>query len=248
MTWTNIITAAFLCLNLATPTYVAHITPNTKVAMEVPVLNLNVYMMGKIDSDPEMTVLVNENIDYLNEEFEGQIEFEFNQFFMDHGQAYLPDLYKEYMAHEETASIDALIKPIEIKGAINIFIFDTYSEEGTDKALMGFTPRLKAQQEAYGSNSPNFDRIFMAYEGLENKSTLVHEMGHFLGLHHPWELSGSRKLAFGIRTNIDESHNHMSYGVDVNKFTSQQLESMRLHAMKYRQYLMDRVVRTYVKS
>jgi len=237
-------------LHLSTPTGLDFSTLNYmyEPPVEIPVLNVNVYMMGRIEADSETTILINENIKYLNEEFEGQIEFVFNQLFMDHSKAYLPDLYKEYMAFEESASIKRLIEPIEIKGSINVFLFDTYVEEGTDKALMGFTPRLKREQEYYAKNSPSFDRIFMAYEGLDNKTTLVHEMGHFLGLHHPWELNGSLKYAFGIRTNIDESQNHMSYGSSVCKFTPQQLEAMRKHAMQYRQYLMDRVVRVYAKS
>ncbi len=247
MTWTSMFITALLCLNIGAPSSISSVYTEP-VPMEVPVMRINVYMMGMVEVDPEITVLVNENIDFLNEEFEGIIEFEFNQFFMDHGHAYLPDLYKEYIHQKETATIDELIKPIEVKGAINVFLFDTYAEAGTDKALMGFTPRLKAHQESYGLNSPNFDRIFMAYEGLGNKSTLVHEMGHFFGLSHPWELKGSAKLAFGIRTNIDESHNHMSYGSSVCKFTPQQLESMRKHALHYRKYLMDRVVRTYVRT
>lgn len=243
----SMILTALLCLNITTPKMVESYYVNNPV-METPVMRINVYMMGMTEVDPEITVLVNENIDFLNEEFEGVIEFEFNQFFMDHEHAYLPDLHKEFMNFEEASSIDNLIKPIEVKGAINVFLFDTYAEKGTNQALMGFTPRLKEQQDTYSVNSPNFDRIFMAYEGLGNKSTLVHEMGHFLGLHHPWELSGSTKLAFGIRTNVEESHNHMSYGPDVNKFTSQQLESMRKHALQYRKYLMDRVVSSYVRT
>ena len=93
--------------------------------MEVPVMRINVYMMGMTEVDPEITVLVNENIDFLNEEFEGVIEFEFNEFFMDHGHAYLPNLFEEYMKHKETASIDELIKPIEVKGAINVCLLYT---------------------------------------------------------------------------------------------------------------------------
>ncbi len=247
MSWMSMMLTALLCLNISVPNMVQSDYTENPI-METPVMRINVYMMGMIEVDPEITVLVNENIDFLNEEFEGVIEFEFNQFFMDHGQAYLPDLHKEYMNFEEASTIDALIKPIEVEGAINVFLFDTYAIHGTNQALMGFTPRLKAQQETYQLNSPNFDRIFMAYEGLDNKSTLVHEMGHFLGLNHPWELSGSKKMAFGIRTNADESHNHMSYGPDVNKFTAQQLESMRKHALQYRKYLMDRVVSTYART
>lgn len=250
MIWNSYIALAVLWLSALTPLSNPSsfgLEENTRPT-QIPVLNVNVYMMGRTDVDAEVTILINENIDYLNQEFEGVIEFEFNELFMDHGQAYLPDLHKEYLSFSESKSIEELIKPIEKKGAINVFLFDTYSEEGTDKALMGFTPRLKTGEESYAKNSPHFDRIFMAYDGLRSKTTLVHEMGHFLGLHHPWELSHSRKYVFGIKTALDESQNHMSYGSSVCKFTSQQLESMRKHALNYRKYLMDRVVHTYAKS
>ena len=238
---------AIVCANLiATTSLNFHAVLSTEQpTMEIPVMKINVYMMGRVEADPEITVLINENINYLNEEFEGYVEFQFEQLFMDFGEAKLPDLYEEYMYHQETASINALIKPIEVKGAINVFLFDTYAKEGTNQALMGFTPRLRTGEEAYAKNSPEFDRIFMAYEGLYSKTTLVHEMGHFLGLHHPWEMHGSQKMAFGIRTQVDEFDNHMSYGPSVHKFTRQQLAAMQSHALKYRKYLMDRVVKVY---
>jgi hypothetical protein len=243
MTWSSLFLTALITLNLTQP-LVPSESYNEELFYETPVMRLNVYMMGQVEVDTRLTVLVNENIDYLNQEFEGVIRFEFNEFFMDHSKGYLPILYDEFNNHTEANSINRLVRPIEVKGAINVFLFDTYTEEGTDRALMGFTPRLSAKQEVYGLNSPNFDRIFMAYAGLENKTTLVHEMGHFLGLNHPWELSGSSKLTAGIRSELDEEHNHMSYGPNVMKFTPQQLESMRKHALKYRRYLMDRVIQT----
>jgi len=74
---------------------------------------------------------------------------------------------------------------------------------------------------------------------------LVHEMGHFFGLKHPWEISSIAKHRLGIRNSHDEAKNHMSYGNEVETFTSQQLEEMRRYALNYRKYLMDRVVRVY---
>ncbi len=238
--WSNFMVSQVVNLN--------DYSQESRTPMEIPVMKINVFMMGQTEVNPEITVLINDNIKFLNEEFEGYVEFEFDELFMDYGQAYLPDLYEEYMKHEETATINALIKPIEKKGAINVFLFDTYAQEGTDRALMGFTPRLRTRENEYALNSPNFDRIYMAYDGLYSKSTLVHEMGHFLGLHHPWEMLGSQKLAFGMRTSADESLNHMSYGVNASQFTRQQLEAMQRHALKYRKYLMDRVVKVYAHS
>ncbi len=215
-----------------------------KAFKELPVMRVNVYMMGREEVDESISVKIFENIEYLNEAFQGQISFVFNELFMDPNHAYLPDIYESYRIDRDEI-IEPIVDPIEKKGAINIFLFDTYSESGKGDALMGFTPLLSANQEAYVSNSPRFDRILMAYEGLDGNQTMVHEMGHFFGLKHPWELSAFGKHRIGIKNKEDESKNHMSYGLSVEEFTPEQLESMRKYALNYRKYLMDRVVRVY---
>lgn len=211
---------------------------------EMPVMKVNVYMMGRQEVDETITVKIFENIEYLNEAFEGQIKFMFSELFMDPNHAFLPDIYKSFHAKNDEI-VEPIVQPIEQKGAINVFLFDTYSEPGQNAALMGFTPLLTARQETYRTSSPRFDRILMAYDGLYDSKTLVHEMGHFFGLKHPWELTASARHRLGIRTDKDASCNHMSYGPDVQKFTAQQLSDMKSYAMRYRTYLMDRVVRVY---
>ncbi len=218
--------------------------PESKAFKEIPVMKVNVYMMGREEVDPSITVKIFENIDYLNEAFEGQINFAFNELFMDVNHAYLPDIYAGFKEGKDEI-VQPLVDPIEKEGAINIYLFDTYLEHGSSAALMGFTPLLKAKQETYSMNSPRFDRILMAYDGLEENKTLVHEMGHFFGLKHPWEITTFAKHRLGIKTMNDEAKNHMSYGSDVERFTPQQLEDMRNYALKYRKYLMDRVVKVY---
>lgn len=214
---------------------------------EIPVMKLNIYMMGRQDVDPSISIKIFENIDYLNKAFKGQISFEVDELFMDPNQAYLPDLYKSYRRSGKEL-VGEVVAPIEKKGGINVYLFDTYCEPGRNDALMGFTPLLSSRQSAYANNSPRFDRILMAYDGLSDNKTLVHEMGHFFGLKHPWELSTLTKQRLGIRTSLDESSNHMSYGNDVQKFTTQQLEDMRHYAMRYRTYLMDRVLRVHTRA
>lgn len=218
-----------------------------KKYIELPTLNVNVYMMGRDYLDEEASVLIQENIDFMNEEFEGYIQFNFDQLFMDTEKAYLPDLYKGFKQYE-TDHINKLVGHSEIKGGVNIFVFDTYCEEGSDQALMGFTPSLRAQQEHYETSSPEFDRIFMAYEGLSDKTTMIHEMGHFLGLHHPWEMTPGNRYSMGMKTDHDVKCNHMSYGADVHEFTEQQLESMRQFALQYRKYLMEKIVHVAART
>lgn len=211
---------------------------------EIPVMKVNVYMMGREHVDESVTIKIFENIEYLNTAFQGQISFIFDELFMDPNHAYLPDIYNSFRADEDEI-LHPIVAPIEKKGGINIYLFDTYCEEGRNDALMGFTPLLSANQSSYATNSPRFDRILMAYEGLEENKTLVHEMGHFFGMKHPWEISSIARWRLGIRNAHDESKNHMSYGSEVETFTQQQLEDMRRYALDYRKYLMDRVVRVY---
>jgi len=211
-----------------------------EVRINVPIMKINAYMMGLEEMDTEVYSNLQYNIDYLNEEFEGLIGFQLENLHMDVNGAYLPDLYSNFYIGEGEM-VNDLVSPIEQKGAINLFIFHTYCKEGTDQALMGFTPVLRSAYDKYSDASPSFDRIYVAYEGLENSTTLVHEMGHFLGLKHPWEISEYEKKSLGIVYD-NEKKNHMTYGNEVDHFTSQQLEIMRRNALDYRQYLAEKVV------
>jgi len=209
-------------------------TPIEKdIYIEVPTMKINFYIMGKEEVDESIMIDVQLNMDYLNEEFEGKIKF-----FFDNQKAYLPDIYKALLDLDDDW-VDEIVSPIETQGSLNVFIFETYAEEGLGAALMGFTPLLPNNQEDYGLISPEFDRMYIAYKGLSKKSTLVHEIGHFLGLKHPWEMSALKKQILGFNKKSDELNNHMSYHHTVNKFTPEQLEHMRVFALKYRSYLFE---------
>lgn len=217
------------------------------VYKDIPVMKVNVYMMGRDNVEEEVTSKILENIDYLNQSFSGHISFQFEELFMDPNHSYLPDLYHEVL-NSPGDIVAPVVDPIEKKGAINVYLFETYCEEGMNEALMGFTPMLRAEQQAYAVNSPRFDRILMAYDGLGESKTLVHEMGHFFGLKHPWEMTYTEKYKLGLQHKHTEECNHMSYGDKVDRFTFQQLESMRRYALDFRTYLMDRVVKVAQKA
>jgi len=196
--------------------------------------------MGMDEIDKKIYANIDHNIQYLNQEFEGYIGFEMNNLHLDVHSAWLPDLYSSFY-RKGAERINQLVEPIEEGGAVNLYVFDTYCEDDTDRALMGFTPVLRSAYHKYKSSTPSFDRIFIAYDGIEDQSTLVHEMGHFLGQKHPWEMTEYARKAIGIiKGNVE--NNHMSYGAEVNHFTRQQLEQMRKHALEYRSYLADRVI------
>jgi len=214
-----------------------------KKSNEVPVLNINVYVMGRNDISKEVSLSIGENIEFLNQEFENKVQFHFDGLFLDPVQAYLPDLFDNFF-ESNSNNLDDFFEPFEQQGAINVYIFDTFVREGEEVALSGFTPRLKTGKESYSLNSPTFDRVFISFEGLLDKSTLVHEVGHFLGLYHPWELNDFEKTQNGLHTKQNESENHMSYSHNMHKFTVEQLDIMRLNALKYRGYLCRRIIKT----
>lgn len=243
ITWNYISLAMFWLLGISINIPLGEPTPKFQ---EVPIMNVNVYLMGQDSINKDLILLIGQNIDYLNEEFEGQVVFNLNELFVESQSAFLPDIYKDYQVNQEV-EIENIISPIEQKGGINIFLFRTYIEPGMDAALMGFTPRLITGHASYEYNSPAFDRIFMAYAGLESKTTLIHEMGHFFGLSHPWELCQSCKVDEGYLTNEDEETNHMSYGPNVEKFTTEQLQMMKEHSLLYRKYLMDSILKVYTE-
>ena len=198
---------------------------------------LNFYLMGKTEIDQEVILAIGDNVAYLNEEFEGKVKFELNKLFLEEKHRYLPDIYKSFKNKTRT-HVKELVGDIEESGAINVYLLETYIEGSQNKALMGFTPILTGMHRTYFFNSPRFDRMFIAYPGLQGKSTLVHEMGHFLGLSHPWEMNSIDKKLLGLNNESVLNENHMTYNFSVDSFTPQQLERMQDFARKFRNYLL----------
>lgn len=212
--------------------------PYSEIDVEkTPVLKLNFYLMGKEEVDQEIIFEIGENIEYLNQEFEGSVHFELNKLFMDFKHEYLPNIYSDYI-EKGGGTVRHLVDDIEEEGAINIYLLETYATDGTNRSLMGFTPILRGMHRTYALNSPRFDRVFMAYPALQEKSTIVHEIGHFLGLSHPWELTHLDMELLGLNNDDELNRNHMTYNPTVDKFTPAQLQRMRDFAQRFRRYLL----------
>lgn len=214
--------------------------PSVDITNTVPVMKINFYLMGREEIDQSITLQIGHNVEYLNQEFDGQIKFVLNELFINNNHAYMPDIYQSALGHDDL-DIDSLVRPVETSGAINVFLFDTYMAHENKGTLMGFTPILSQNQDSYRNISPYFDRIFMAYSGLRDQSTLIHEMGHFLGLSHPWEMNHIDLDMMGLTTEESQVHNHMTYNESVSEFTPQQLDRMQHFALTFRDYLLSHV-------
>lgn len=219
---------------------ILHDTIGPNPQMEgIPTLRVNFYLLdygGMIDSIIDSQIV--ENIEFLNQEFEGSVRFALENTIRDNQEIFLPDIYSDF--YDQSGDlIRSFTDRIEQEGSINIYISKTYLDDGASAELMGFTPVLKAKQYAYRLNSPRFDRIYISYSGLQQKTTLVHEMGHFLGLKHPWMMHPINLDLLGLTSDEIISDNHMSYTEQVHEFTLEQLENMQHFALEFRRYLAD---------
>ncbi len=215
----------------------SHSTPDRGEG--VPVFRVNFYLMGMSEVDESVTLQIGDNMEYLNEEFEGRIKFKLHRIYMDENHAYMPDLHQAVIM-KNGRLVDDIISDIERAGAINVYLFETYSEQ-PEVALLGFTPVLTGHHQSYEYNSPRFDRVYIAYPGLADRSTLVHEMGHFLGLSHPWDMNSLDVQLMGLQQDSVQRINHMTYNPEVSSFTDEQLSRMHHFAMEFRKYLLSHV-------
>jgi len=201
-------------------------------------------MMGMEDVDESVTLLIGQNVEYLNQEFEGSIKFEIGNLVIDPQYAMIPDLHTSFVQGSPT-DVNRIIEPIENGRGIHVYLFDTYAKAEDQGPMLGFTPILRGGHKEYSSASPEFDRQFISYEGLSDMTTLVHEMGHFLGLSHPWEMSHINIKMMGLNDDSAE-RNHMTYHPEVNQFTPEQLERMQHYALNFRSYMISRIEHQYV--
>lgn len=204
---------------------------------DTPIVKLNFYLMGRDTVSNANDLLLRDNVDFLNQAFGGWIAFMINSVSTSEHGAYLPDLRKSFLARN-IKPMRALVQDVERDDGVNIYLFETYTQDSLQVDLLGFTPVLKALREAYVLESPKFDRIFLAYPALYLKTTLTHEMGHFLGLKHPWEMSSINLDLMGLYTEASINKNHMNYGSLVSEFTTEQLERMQDFTHKFRSYLL----------
>jgi len=174
------------------------------------------------------------NINELNSSFHGVMEFRKNRIEVLSSDNNLPLLYQDYL--DGGKLLDNLSEGEAEPGFINVFVVET-REEDPGRILHGFTPLYNDYYEGYAKVVPKMDRLMISFEGLEFKSSLFHELGHYFSLAHPWELSEEQKHKLGLIDPQEECINHMNYNCFVNKFTEQQLQQMKLFAYTYRAYL-----------
>jgi len=187
------------------------------------------------NTPPNLDSLLVQNIASLNEAFVGKIIFEKTDKLIEtEHEALLTDLYKSY---SENNPIFDTLRTLSQKGYINVFLMPTLEDTVSGQVLLGFTPIFSDWFEGFKQVSPRMDNLFVSYDGLFKGTTLTHEMGHFFGLAHPFQLDFPERKELGLETEKAICTNFMNYNCFVAQFTKEQLNLMSYFSTTYRHYL-----------
>ncbi|MEM1318864.1 MAG: hypothetical protein AAGG75_01340 [Bacteroidota bacterium] len=181
--------------------------------------------------------LIDSNIAMLNEAFKGKIEFLAKEEVVVLETAItLNDLYYDYLGDQQVFS--ELRKELRA-GQINVVLTNTVEDTVKGTVLLGFTPVFSDWNEGFAKQSPLMDNMLISWEGMDKGTTLIHEMGHFMSLAHPWQLSYADRKRLQLESERSICTNFMNYNCFVNQFTPGQLLQMHWFARNYRSYLMN---------
>ncbi len=99
----------------------------------------------------------------------------------------LNELYENYV--DDAKLIQFTRDSFNQANVINVFVLKTIADSTNGNVLLGFTPIYTNAFDNYALASPDMDQIFISYQGLERITILIHELGHFFSLAHPWQLT-----------------------------------------------------------
>ena len=179
--------------------------------------------------------LITENISILNQAFENSIVFvHHDSIIRSEKENILTELYDAYIAGEPNFEN---IRTFSKKENINIFLMPTQEDTLNGQVLLGFTPIYKDWFVGFEQVSPRMDNLFVSYDGMQKQTTLTHEMGHFFGLSHPFQMDFEERKKLSLETEKAICTNFMNYNCFVNGFTDEQINLMNYFAKTYRSYL-----------
>lgn len=148
------------------------------------------------------------------------------------------ELREMYQAFAKTPNAyDAFVAATASLDTLTVYITTSSSTEAGK--LLGFTPELPTDDDNLErmrrdtARAKLFGHVFVASDGL-TAGTLAHEVYHWLGLAHPWEISEDDRRVLGIDAPDVLDANLMSYSDRQRSLTSQQLASAHHYAQTYR--------------
>lgn len=177
----------------------------------------------------------------LNDEFEDRFSFQKRDTIITHQSTEtLVSMYADYL-HGDKSKVINIANTFSIKGYLNVYVLRTFDMYGVK--LVGFTT-TNPEPLIFKQTSPLYDNIFICFDALfdyDAGNTIAHEIGHWLGLKHPWptEMTYMELQEMGLTSSLEICINNMNYNCYTEKFTVQQLDFMEKYLKKYRNYLVN---------
>lgn len=207
----------------------------------IPTLQISYHLISKnFNLNTDDTLMLIKLNNELNNAFSNICQFKIYSIDTIQSSSTLWKLYKNYTT--STGDILTALKNIyQVNNTINIYIYFNGTVE-TDYYLLGFTS-LRVLSEMDNILDFNYsDAIFVSKNALllyADAHTLIHEMGHFFGLKHPFsaEMTREELSAMGLTDINVLCTNYMNYNCYTDNWTLQQRLYMKKYIMSYRSYL-----------
>lgn len=193
----------------------------------VPIIECTFYIAADPESFETLSDYSITAIKELNDRFQGSIQFTKSEF-----DYRIDPTYDIRYFFDEISVFDELASYFSNTGVVNVYVFNPDPED----VLLGFTKVWYDNPGHYELVTPEFDDIAMSTIAYMDE-TLVHEMGHYLGLKDMINTSDEEKHVFGVTNNKLECVNAMGYGCCGTEFTKDQIDYMTRYAIKYRNYV-----------
>ena len=105
-------------------------------------------------------------------------------------------------------------------------IMYVYVAANTRHTLLGFTVVFPSCKECYVKLAPKYDFIVLSRESISNPNTLAHEVGHFFGLPHTFEIPQKWLESYGLEDDRVRCINKMGYVCCAHDTTGKQVGIM----------------------
>lgn len=114
-----------------------------------------------------------------------------------------------------------------------------YVVGNTRTTLLGYTYVFPSCKECYVSLAPKYDFIILARESVSDTNTLAHEVGHFFGLPHTFEIKPKDLHLYGLEDAKEYCHNTMGYVCCASDRTDKQVGIMWNYGALHRHNLIQ---------
>ncbi len=146
--------------------------------------------------------------------------------------------YQDFNIDDTRSKFDKFNETLDATGREDGTLY-IYVVGNTRTTLLGYTYVFKTCKDCYTSLAPKYDFIVLSRESVTNTNTLAHEVGHFFGLPHTFELKKKLLPYYGLEDARVYCVNTMGYVCCASEGTAEQVGIMWSYCARNRHNLIQ---------